>query len=56
MGGDVGQGHMLLVIKGVSSGDLTYSMVITVNNTVLYPRKVLQESSFNVCTIETTKW
>lgn len=36
MGGDVGQGYMLLVIKGVSSGDLIHSMMTVVNTTVLY--------------------
>ena len=35
-GGDVGQDHRLLALRGVSSGHLMYSMGILVPNTVVY--------------------
>lgn len=37
------KGHKISVIKWINSADLMYSMVIIVNNYVLYPWNLLQE-------------
>ena len=36
--------YRLLVIKGISSGSLMYSMMIIINNTILYTWKLLEDS------------
>ena len=46
-GGEYGEmlikGYKLVVIRRISSRDLMYSMVIIVNNTVLYSSKLIRE-------------
>ena len=47
------KGYKFPVIRWVSSGDLTYSMMTTVDNIALYTWKLLKNRSFMVLT---TKW
>ena len=47
------KGYKLPTIRWTSSGDLIFSMVTIVNNTMLYPSKLLEERILNILTTTT---